>query len=378
MSKNKTENATMRNLALRRENAEYVMFIITTILLTIYGIIMVFSSSSIELLTSGRSPFELLIKQAVFAVIGLVCAVILYKMKYSKMLTFSGWFLLILSIIQCITLVIGTSTGGNKNWISLPLIGQFQPSEFMKLFLILWLALILGQKGRNMKDWRAVLFPGGVGAVLVLTLIALSGDLGTLIIFIIIVFVAFGTAHTHKRYIIGAFVVTVFISFLMTITSATRRARVLGFLSCGDNDQGVCYQVRNGYYAIGNGNWFGVGLGGSTQKWSYLPEAHNDFIFAIIGEELGFLGMIVLLALFFVMFWSLFSSYQKEGITSKRIILFSFLTWLAFQMAINVASVLGAAPVIGVPLPFISAGGSSLISLLAMSGIAAGIIKERE
>lgn len=356
------------NAKVGRPTASYYWIIGTTVALTMIGRMTVLSASTAETISQGKDPYDLFIKESGFAVLGLVLMFVLSCMRP----TFwrKAGPLLILLAVALLALVftpLGVNVNGNLNWLAFgPL--QFQPSEAAKLALAVWMGVVLAAKGRLVREFWHVVLPVGVGAAIILALILLGHDLGTAVIVGMMVLAGLMFAGVRWWTLSLAVVAATLVALISNLTSDNRTSRFASWL--GDCSQpGACDQYLNGAYALASGGWFGVGLGQSRQKWNWIPEAHNDFIFAIIGEEFGLLGTIVILGLYAVLAYSIFRVINTRNDTMSRVVCGMILTWIVGQAAVNIAVVVGLLPVIGVPLPLISYGGTALIMVLAAVGV---------
>jgi cell division protein FtsW len=277
---------------------------------------------------------------------------------------------------------LGVSSGGNTNWIR---IGNFnaQPSEFLKLALALWLGVALQRSMAKFNGTWKVLAPVGVAIITILFVLG-GGDLGTAIVMFLIVLGCLIFAGINWRYIMMPIGLAIFAFFLLSIFSANRVARILTFFSnnCAIDTNASslswCWQPLHGNWAMASGGLFGVGLGKSKMKWSWLPASDNDYIFAIIGEELGLIGCIVVLALLVVLAVSFLRVIREATDPMIRIATGGILMWLIGQAFINIAVVLGLIPVLGVPLPFISSGGTALLAALIGIGVVLSFARHNE
>jgi cell division protein FtsW len=266
---------------------------------------------------------------------------------------------------------IGVEQGGNRNWIDLGFFNA-QPSEVIKVALVLWLALVLSKKRDLLDDWHELAVPIVPVTGVAVGLVLLGGDLGTVIILASIVFGAVFFAGVKLRYLAVPIVAAGIAGLMFAFGTSSRQDRWQAFFSgCGSSDDysGSCWQTVHGWWALASGGIFGVGLGNSKAKWSWLPEADNDFIFAIIGEELGLLGAIVVLLLFIVIAISFVRIIRANPDPFAKLVVSSVMVWIIGQAFVNIAVVLGVLPVLGVPLPLISAGGSALVTTLFAIGI---------
>lgn len=274
-------------------------------------------------------------------------------------------------LLQLLALLtpLGVRIGDNTNWLR---IGPFtgQPSEGIKLALVLWLGFAVGGRRELMRDWRNLLRlvpPVAGGAILP---VLLGGDLGTTVVMSAFTLGALffaGARLRHLGAIVGAGALA---AILVALSSATRRGRIFAFFGGrSTEDPDVNWQLDNAHYALARGGVWGVGLGNSHAKWSWLPSADTDFILAVIGEELGLVGALVLLALFALLAWLLLRTVSASADPVAQAMTGAILVWLIGQAFVDMAVVLGLIPVLGVPLPFISAGATAMVSSLAAVGL---------
>lgn len=352
--------------------ATYYMILVSAIVLGVFGLLMTFSASSVTNISRDINPYLAFVRtlgiMAVSVLVAFVCA--LAKPDLIKRLT---WPVYVVALVaQLAVYPFGVEQGGNKNWIRIPGINQFvQPSEFLKLATCLVLGVVLANLGSRVNDWKAVLIGVGIPAGLSVIAVMLGGDLGTALIFVAIVFGATWVAGVPLRYFVFVSVPVIALLVVMVAISPSRSRRVLEIIpGMGEvPDPTVPTQFAQGLWALGSGGLLGRGPGASHAKWNYLQEAHNDFILAIVGEEFGFVGTLSLLVALAVLVWgtlrmtsnttNAFVSYSSAGIAA----------WLASQGLINVGSVTGLLPVIGVPFPLVSHGGSSFLFTAAAIGV---------
>ncbi|MDN4644152.1 putative lipid II flippase FtsW [Arthrobacter sp. PsM3] len=353
-----------------RNGSTYYLILGSTIALTAIGILMVLSASSVEAIAAGESPYTAALKQGMFAGIGLFCMFLLSRVNV-VWLKRGAWIAIIAAfVLLVLVLLVGRSALGNQNWID---VGPFtfQPSEAAKLALALWMATVLDRKAKLLSQTKHALIPVVIpGAAGVIGLILLGNDLGTAMIVMMITAAALFFAGV-RLYLFGiAGVVLAAGTIVLAITSPNRVCRILSWTgqTCADGSD-VNYQSTNGLYGLASGGWFGVGLGQSRQKYSWIPEAHNDFIFAIIGEELGLVGTFVVLILFAILGTAIYRVVVAQKDMFHRVLAGTIMVWLLGQATVNMAVVTGLAPVIGIPLPFISYGGSALLMSLCAIGV---------
>ena len=346
-----------------------VMLLVTTLGLAIFGCIMVLSASSVTMISQGQSPFSQVSSQVMFLVLGVIAMAGITRIPvgyyHKKSVVYA--MLIIALVMQLAVVVVGVEVNGNRNWLKIPGIGQIQPSEFSKLAIIMWLAWVYSRHGDISRSIWRTLFPSiyGVGALVLL--IMLGGDMGTAMvygfIFVGMMWLA-GASRSSLLKIGGAFAALALVGVL---SSANRVARIFGIWGSCTNAN--CDQANSGEVALTTGGFLGVGLGQSRQKYNYLAEAHNDYIFAIIGEELGLLGTLAVLLLYVGLVYCAVRIMLRTTDPLVRLATGGIMIWLTSQAIINMGMVSRILPVIGVPLPFVSYGGSSLLSSLFAAGL---------
>nr|WP_281372847.1 putative lipid II flippase FtsW [Kineococcus aurantiacus] len=346
----------------------------TTSVLVVIGLVMVLSSSSVEALTKTGSPYTYFKNQAMFAVLGAVVLVVASRVPARTWQRLAVPALFASAAFQLLVFVpgIGKVVNGNRNWIEVgPL--SAQPSEAAKVTLVLALALALTRR-RDVLHQPAKLLGALVAPVgLTVGIVLLTRDLGTALIMMAVVVVMLWVAGIPGRWFLLAGGAAAAVAFVAVVTSTNRVNRVKDWLS-GTSDsatqiQGLQWQPVQGKYALASGGWWGLGLGASREKWSWLPEAHNDFIFAIIGEELGLPGTLTILVLFGVLAVMVMRLVRRSESFYTKLAVSGIGAWILTQAVVNTGVVLSLFPVIGVPLPLISAGGSALVLTLLGIGI---------
>lgn len=341
-----------------------------TALLLVLGLVMVLSSSSIDSLAAGDSPYAKFLDQAKYALIGLPVLVVLSRMPVGRLRALAWPGLIGAMVLQALVVFtpLGHGSGGNRNWIRVAGFSA-QPSEVIKLALALWLGAVLARKLPLLGQAKHALIPAlpvagaAVGAVL------LGHDLGTALVLILLVVGALWVAGVRFRIFALPVAVATAVAVPLAVLNENRMKRITGWLSGAADPSNGGYQPKHGLWGLATGGWGGLGLGQSREKWSYLPEAHNDFIFAIIGEELGLLGTLLVLALFALLAFAMVRVIRRHTDPFVRIATGAICCWVVGQALINVAVVIGLLPVIGVPLPLVSAGGSALIMTMAALGV---------
>ena len=349
----------------------YYLLLGATLLLLVIGLVMVLSASSVTSLKDSGSVFTVFRNQLVFAMLGLPLMVLASRLPL-KAWKALGWPAVVLTLVAQLMVFspLGVSVNGNRNWIGVAGM-RLQPSEALKLALVVWGAAVLVRKRPLIQQWKhavvPLLFP--VGALALLLVLA-GNDLGTAMILLLILAALVFAAGAPARMFLSAGAVMAGVVALLVLTSPNRMDRIGAWIGGTCTDKlGTCLQPIHGKYALADGGWWGVGLGASREKWSWLPEAHNDFIFAIIGEELGLPGTLVVLGLFLVLGYACLRLVSRADDLFVRIATAGAMAWLLGQMLVNVGAVIGMLPVIGVPLPLVSSGGSALITSMVALGM---------
>lgn len=350
--------------------ASYYLIVGAVALLVALGLVMVLSSSSVSSLSDsdGTSPYGIFFNQARYALIGLPLAWLASRLPVGFYKRFAWPVLLGALALQALVPLIGITIRGNRNWIVIG--GQsIQPSEFAKLALAVWLGVVLARKRPLLHRWVHVLVPAVLVALVTVGLVLLGHDLGTALILLLLLAGALFVAGVPMRFFAVGIVVAGFAVVQLAQASHSRVNRIAAFFSSDCDPQGACYQTTRGMYGLASGGLTGIGLGESREKWSYLPMAHNDFIFAILGEELGLLGTLLVLGLFGVLAFALTRVVRRHTDPFVQISTGAIGAWVLGQALINIAVVIGLLPVIGVPLPLVSAGGSALVTTMVAMGV---------
>jgi cell division protein FtsW len=341
----------------------------STLLLLGLGLVMVLSASSVESVRIFGSAYTLAQRQALFAVAGVI-ALIFAARSSIQFWRKSAWvFLTIAFVLLILVLVIGVEVAGQRNWIEIFGPFRLQPSEFAKLALVIWGAEVLTRKDRHIPTWRNILVPILPVAGLLMILVLMQGDFGNaLMLGAILCGILFAAGIPMRIFaLFGGF--GLFAVWLLTLAAPYRMERITNWLDPDSDRLGFGWQVAQGQYALGTGGIWGVGLGGSREKWGSLPEAHTDFIFPVIGEELGLVGTSAVLLLFGILAFSIFRLSKTSREPFVRLAAAGVGSWIVVQAVINIGAVLGLLPVTGVPLPLVSYGGSSLIPTLIAIGM---------
>ena len=348
----------------------YYLLLSTTAMLVIIGLVMVLSASSVTSYQATNSSYTVFFNQLRYGVIGVVGAVVASRFSVTTWKRLSVPLLAVAIILQSLVFVpsLGVKVNGNRNWIHIA--GQqVQPSEFAKVALVVFGATVLAKKRHNLGKLMHVAVPLVIPAAGLLLLLVLGGgDLGTGLVLLAILAGMLFVAGVPARVFFLAGVGAAGLAATLALNSTNRMGRIDSWLA-GCTDPNKCFQTIHGQYALADGGWWGVGLGASREKWSWLPEAHNDFIFAIIGEELGLPGTLVILALFGLLAYACYRLVLRSSDFFVRVATAGVMVWILAQAIINIGSVIGLLPVIGVPLPLVSSGGSALMATLFALGM---------
>ena len=348
----------------------YYLLVCVTVALVVFGLIMVLSASSIVSIDTTESAYSIFLSQAVFAVVGAVALVVASRVSIANWKRLALPILAVAFVLQLLVLTpMGVNVNGNQNWLRVGPV-TVQPSEIIKVGLVLTGGLILAAKRKHLHSLSHVLVPYLVPiAAVSIGIVVLGHDLGTVLILGAIVAGVLFAAGIPLRWFAFAGLPFAAMAIAFVVTSPNRLGRFDVWLGRDTNEFGAARQPIHGRYALADGGWFGLGLGASREKWGLLSEPHNDFIFAIIGEELGLPGTIAILLLFAGLALACYRLVTRTGDLFVRIATAGIMTWLIIQALINIGAVIGLLPVIGVPLPLVSSGGSSLITSMFALGI---------
>jgi cell division protein FtsW len=334
------------------------------------GIVMVASSSSVfSYQQNNGNSWALATRQLIFAAIGVFLMITVSKMHVDSIRRWAPLFMVVVGALLVIVLLVGTAVHGQKNWIDFGGPFRIQPSEFAKLAIVMWGADILDKKYHLLEQRNHLVFPVLPVSAAVLLLVVMQGDLGTAMVMMpIMASLLYFVGAPRKWFMIMGAVGLAGIAAL-SIAAPYRMARFTSWLDPYADAQGTGFQVIQGQHALGSGGWWGVGLGGSREKWGTLPEAHTDFIYAVLGEELGILGTITVLLIFTAIAIVGLRIARGTNEAFIQIAALGIVAWIVTQALVNIGAVLGILPITGVPLPLVSYGGSSLIPTLLAMGV---------
>lgn len=347
-----------------------LILLFAVILISLFGVLMIYSSSTVWASYKFDDPFKYLKTQSIFLIIGIILMVIVSKIHYTyyldkaNILLFSCFVLLILVIIPGI----GTVRNGSRSWFG---IGGFgiQPSEFMKLAMIIFVSKYLYKNNKDIKNIKKGIIPILLVVLLAFGLIMLQPDFGTGVILVMSIIGLLFISGVNLKFFLTLGIFGIIGSVLLIVIAPYRFQRILSFINPWLDPLGSGFQAIQSLFAIGPGGFLGLGLGNSIQKHFYLPEPQTDFIFSIISEELGFLGILIVSSLFIIIIYrGIKISLNAKDLFSKYLS-FGIIFQLSFQTLLNLMVVVGLIPITGVTLPFISYGGSSLLISMISIGI---------
>jgi len=353
----------------------FYILAVSALSLSVIGLVMVFSASSIHSLDTKGNAVGIVLRQFAFFVISIPLAAFLSQRTLLQWRLLARFGLLLSTVILLALQIpgVGKTVNGNTNWIALPFV-DVQPSELAKFFLILWAGYMLSNQERAGKSRINVFALIGPGFALVMLLVMLGHDLGTTCVIAAILGGMLFVSGIELR-IFGSIIAVGAIAFAALIVTASYRLdRFLVVLDpfAAEDYKNAGWQPAHSLLGLATGGIFGVGLGGSRQKWGNLAEAHTDFIFAVIGEELGLLGTLAVLLLLAALIYSIFKIALRCKDPMSRYVGAGIGCWIAIQTILNVGSATSVLPVVGVTLPFVSYGGSALISLYIALGYVFG------
>ncbi|MBU5456202.1 stage V sporulation protein E [Caproiciproducens sp. MSJ-32] len=347
----------------------------SVILLLAIGVVMIYSASSYYAMFKEGDSMAYLKKQIIWSITGLISMVLMMRVDYHKLKKITP-HLLIIAIPLLIAVFFFPAVNGAKRWIQLgPL--SFQPSEYTKYVVVLFLAMSLDLKGDGVKKfWTGIVPYLGVSGFFAALILA-EKNLSIAAIIMIVTYIMLFVAGGRIQDLIGKVAPVLLAAVLFFIFGESyRRARMLNFLNPWKDPAGDGYQLIQSFYALGAGGITGLGLGQSRQKTLYMPEPHNDFIFSIIGEELGLIGCFVIIALFILFVWKGIKVALNAKDNYGTLLAVGITSIIAVQAIINIAVVTGSMPVTGVPMPFISYGGTSLVINMTAMGILLNISRQ--
>lgn len=359
-----------------RTNVGYTLWVTVIALLNLISAVMVMSASSVASITAHGSTWFVAQRQLMWIALGAIAFFITARIDYRVWVRHLNALTIGVTLLLVAVLVpgVGIAVEGGRRWLGTDFL-RFQPSEAAKLVLVLLLAQLLTRRANEVDDWRRTLAPAAVIFSILAALLLSEPDMDTTMVCALILgsmLVAGGIPGRQIGSLLGSGVV---LSAILAVIAPYRRRRVFSFLDPWKVKNGSGWQLVQSQIAIGTGGWTGVGLGASRSKWTFLPNAHTDFIFAIIAEELGLIGALIVLALLAAVgvlgIRAAFRAPDRSGL----LIAVGITTWFVGQALINIGGVIGLIPVSGITLPFISFGGSSLLFTMIAAGVLANIAR---
>jgi cell division protein FtsW len=342
--------------------------------LCLLGMVFVLSASSVQAQHEHGSPWYYFLRQSGFLVVGCVACWIGYRVDHRRWIRM-GPLALVVSVLCLLAVLtpLGHQVNGATRWLGPSAIG-FQPSEAAKLAVILWLAGLLSRRQLRIREWKMTVLPALSVTALIALLVMAEPDLGTTVLVVLVVFIMLAVAGCRLD-VLAALSVPVVGLGLAVSMRGFRRGRMLAFLDPWKHANNWGFQTLQSQVSLASGGLFGVGLGQSRAKWGFLPEAHTDFIFAIIGEELGLIGCTIVISLFLLLVVAGVTAGRRAGELQSALLAIGLSTWIGLQALFNIGVAVGALPNKGITLPFVSYGGTSLIVTMFAAGILLNIAR---
>jgi cell division protein FtsW len=350
----------------KKGQLESSLLVLTTLGLVAFGLVMVYSATSAPAALGGGDPVHYLKRQSAYALLGLALMVVVSRTSFRGLRSLSAILVPGALVLLLAVLLVGDPVNGARRWIAFgPLV--FQPSELAKLALCVWAAAYLAR--RRPQTLRELARPFGLLAAVFFVLLLAEPDLGTSVTIAVMLAGLLVVAGTPARVLGAGCGIAAAVALAAIALEPYRRERLFSFLDPWSDAEGAGFQTVQAMIGMGSGGIFGVGLGESVLKLFYLPEAHTDMIFAIVGEELGLVGTAAVIGAFAAFGYAGFRVALACGDPFGKLLAAGLTTLVCGQALINLAAVLGLAPLTGIPLPFVSAGGSSLVIALTSVGI---------
>jgi cell division protein FtsW len=352
--------------------------LVAVVALVAFGVVMVYSASSVQAYFAADDPSLYGIQQLIWAAMGLAAMYVASRVdfRWFRYLAIPAYVVTMILLVVVLIPGIGTAVAGSRRWIYVPMLGGFQPAELAKLAIVLYLAHWMDRRGAAVGSFWNGLVPFGLLVAPGFLLIAIEPDLGTAGIYFVAAVSIFFMAGANLLYLGAIFSAGVAAASLMIMSTPYQLQRVEAFLSPEQDPLGKGYNALQGLMALALGGITGLGLGASHQKYLYLPAPSTDFIFAIIGEEWGLLGTLAVVALFLLIAYQGYKIAVHAPDTFSGLLACGITTWLVVQAFVNMAVVTALAPVTGIPLPFLSYGGSALTINLVAVGVLLSISRE--
>ncbi len=360
-----------------RRTGLFLALLISVVSLMLLGLVMALSATAAPSLSGTDSAWSLFRSQAMWLGVGTVAMLVLLRVDYHRWKKLAPYGLGMTLLLLAVTAVpsIGISANGARRWLGVgPVV--FQPSELAKLALVVFIADLLSRPGRHMEDTRATVAPVMLTTVAMALLLMLQPHLGAAVLIggTAVTVLYFAGARLSHLLLIGVAGATA--AALMIAYTPWRRERMLGFMNPWDDPLGNGYQTLKSLLAMASGGLDGVGLGSGRSKWGYLPYAHTDFIFAVIGEELGIAGSLFVVSLFAGIAVAGLGVALRASDRFGMLLAVGITCWITLQAALNIGAVLGVLPVVGMTLPLLSFGGTSLVTTLASTGVLLNVARQ--
>jgi cell division protein FtsW len=355
----------------------YYALLSTIVVLNLVGLVMVLSSSSVEALANYGSSWLFFKRQLGWTILGLGGLMVTARIDYGVLRRLMTPLLVAASVLLLLVLVpgVGVAVNGSTRWLGAGSL-RFQPSELAKFALLVYCADLLTRRAASVGDWRSVLRPVAVMFCFLGGLVMLQPDMGTTVVLAMLTGTVLFVGGLRLRHLAVAGLASIVGGTLLAVVEPYRRARLLSFVDPFAHAQAGGYQVAQSLIALGSGGWTGVGLGASRAKWLFLPNAHTDFIFAIIGEELGLVGCALVLFLFGALAVQGVRTALRAPDRFGALLAAGITGWIVGQALVNIGTVTGMLPVTGVPLPFVSFGGSALLFTMCASGVLLNVARQ--
>ena len=351
-----------------------VLLLLPVAMLLIVGLGAVLSASSVVAIREGVDQWFYVKRQAIWVALGIIALIITSRVRYHWFARAAVPLFAVATFGLVVTLIIGDVRGGSRRWIEAGPI-TLQASELAKFAQVVFLAAVMTRKERYLADFAHFFWPVAGSLTIIGALLLAEPDLGTAVLIAATTFALLTVSAAPFRFVFGLGALTAIGATALAYTQPYRWARVTGFLNPEADPLGTGLQPLQSLVALGTGGWFGIGLGASRARWSFLPNAHTDFIFAIIAEEVGFAGAIVVISLFLLLAIVGLVIAFRAGDNFGRLLAVGIVVWLTLQALVNIGGVAVVLPITGIPLPFVSSGGSAMIVSLAAIGVLVNIAR---
>lgn len=359
---------TNQTSRLRAGRPDYAI-LVSALALVVIGLIFVYSASFAVALDAFDNPNYFIIRQVGAAIIGLALMYGMMRFDYHKLRAISPLYMLAAVLSLALVLIVGDDTYGARRTLPMGPLPPFQPSEFAKLAIIIYISAWLATRGKRVGSFALGFLPFTISVGLVSGLVLIEPDTGTAFIIILTTMALFFLAGANVAHLGAMGAIGSVIGVIMVLGGGHRGDRVFAFLSAEQDPLGLGFQIRQLLIAFGSGGIDGLGLGVSRQKFGYIPAAHTDGVFAIIGEEAGFIGSMIVIVLFAYLIYRGFRVALNARDDFGFYLAMGVVCWIGFQAMVNIGGITRTIPMTGIPLPFVSYGGSSLIMLLAATGM---------